>query len=702
MSLRRASLVTPGRVLLSALAALVFATFSWTLSPDRQPEGSSLQSLYDAALQLQKSGDLDRAAAKYREFLAAALGELANSRAQIAEYSKASAYFDEALALNPGSPAIRRDYATAALQAGDLDRAESLAKELLKNPSDDPGQSAKAHQFLGRVLHKKNQDQEARKELEAAVALDPSFANQYDLAVVCLDLVDEKCAVENFARIEASAEDTPALHMQIGLAYGNSDFTPRAVAEFKKVIAEDPRYPEAHYCVAAALLAAGDDEKTRQEAETELKAELTNSPNDFLTHAALGKIEAGYRRYADAERYLKRAIVLNPGNPDAFLYLGQLYFDTNRPALAVPNLRKAIKLTTDISRNHYQIQKAHFLLGRILMQQHRQEEAHAEMQIARTFNERALKKDRNKLSGMLPDNPADKSRFSATADSAVTLPADSAPADPQAVKRQRAFEKQLTPPIADSYNNLGAITASAAKYADALKYFQRAAAWNPALEALDYNLGHAAFMASDFSAAVPPLTRYLRSHPADSGIRGALALSDFMTHNYSGCIEVLKAAGEKISSIPQMEFVYAESLVKTGQVSLGKHRLEALAAAHPEIAEVHRSLGEIAALRRNWQEAFRELNQAKQLNAEDAETRYDLGKACMQTGSTGQAIPELEAAVRLAPAEAIYHQELADAYERAFRMSDAEKERHAYEQIQAAQASASHPGERPDAKTLHK
>jgi hypothetical protein len=110
---------------------------------------------------------------------------------------------------------------------------------------------AEAHQILGRVLHKMNRLQESRGELEAAVALDPSLASEFDLAVVCLDLDDEQCAVRIFDGIEASLGDTPALHMQFGLAFGNSDFAPWAVTEFKKVIAEDPRYPGAHYCVAA-------------------------------------------------------------------------------------------------------------------------------------------------------------------------------------------------------------------------------------------------------------------------------------------------------------------------------------------------------------------------------------------------------------------------------------------------------------------
>lgn len=693
----RASLVTIRRICLSALVSAVAVAAAWSQSPIMQQDAPSLQSLYRAALQLQRSGSLDQAAAQYRSFLAAALDNLANSRAQV-DYAKASAVFEEALALAPGSLPLRRDYANAALQAGDLNRAESLARDLVRDATNDPRESAGAHQLLGRILHKLNRDPEAKKELESAVALDANFANQYDLAVVCLDLDDEQCAVRNFDRIEASAEDTPALHMQIGLAYGNSDFTPRAVTEFRKVIAENPRYPEAHYCVAAALLAAGEDEKTLQEAEAELKQELTISPNDFLTYAALGKIEAGYHRYAEAERYLTRAIALNPKNPDAFVYLSQMYFDTNRPREAEPNLRKAIALTTDISRNHYQIQKAHFLLGRILMQQHREQEAHKEMQTARALTERALKKDRNKLSGMSSDRSANAGPSGLPADSAVTLPAAPTPADPLALENQRALEKELIPPIADSYNNLGAITASQTRYADAVKYFQRAAAWNPSLEGLDYNLGHAAFLASDFSHAIPPLTRYLRSHPGDSAIRAALAMSDFMVHNYIGCIQALKGAGATVTSIPQMQYIYAESLVKTGQLTAGKQRLEALQAAHPEIAEVHRSLGEIADLRGDWQKAIEQLNQANLLSPDDAATHYDLGKVDLKTGNTNQAIMELEKAVRLMPAEPSYHRALAGAYERAFRISDAEKERRTYDQLQASQASASHENAGADPK----
>jgi tetratricopeptide (TPR) repeat protein len=666
------------------LVVLCWAAFIQTPAQSVQSKASTLQNLYDAAQRSQSTGDRHQAGDKYRIFLSNALGELANSHAQTGDYAKAASLFDEALALSPDLPSLLRDYAITALQASDLKRAETLSRTLLNDSPQDAKNLALAHQLLGRTLLKLSLDQEARKELEAAAALDSSFANEYDLAVVCLDLDDEKRAVQIFDKIEASYEDTPALHMQIGRAYGNSDFTSRAVAEFKRVLAEAPRYPGAHYSVAAALLAPGEDEKALKGAEKELQQELAISPNDFLTHAALGKIAAGFHRYLEAEQHLKRAISLNPDSSDAYLYLGQMYFDLNRSAEAEIALRKAIQQTTDPSRNHYQIQKAHFLLGRILVQQHRQDEAHAQMELAHALANKALSKDKSQLAGLLGNNPASADAFGASEEASMPVPAAPRSPDKAAAANQKTFEKQLAPAIADSYNNLGAITASDGYYAVAQRYFERAAVWNPSLDGLDYNLGRAAFMASQFSRAIPPLSRYLRSHPQDSAIRAPLAMSQFMTHDYSGCLQSLKRATDDVTAIPQMQYIYAESLVKTGQASLGTERLKTLEAAHPEIAEVHRAIGEVSELRGDRLISIQEFRKALEINPDDPETRADLGKAELESGETADAIEDFESAVRLAPEEARYHQELADAYERAFRMADAEKERRIYEKLQSS------------------
>jgi Flp pilus assembly protein TadD len=137
-----------------------------------------------------------------------------------------------------------------------------------------------------------------------------------------------------------------------------------------------------------------------------------------------------------------------------------------------------------------------------------------------------------------------------------------------------------------------------------------------------------------------------------------------------------------------VQFVYADSLVKTGKAAAGKQQLQALETAHPEIPDVHRGLGEAYALDGETQNAFRELRTAVGLNAGDPETHFDLGTLELKQGDTAGAITELEAAVQLRPDDPQFHRELAHAYGLAFRVADQQKELELYQKLQAAQAGA--------------
>jgi Flp pilus assembly protein TadD len=142
-----------------------------------------------------------------------------------------------------------------------------------------------------------------------------------------------------------------------------------------------------------------------------------------------------------------------------------------------------------------------------------------------------------------------------------------------------------------------------------------------------------------------------------------------------------------------MQYVYAESLVETGQISAGKERLQALEAAHTEIAEVHRSLGEVFAMQREAGKAVGELKSAIQINSNDSQARYDLGKLELESGDAAVATSQLELAVKLQPANPEYHRELASAYKAVWRPADAEKELHAYETLAAAKTQPAKAGD---------
>jgi tetratricopeptide (TPR) repeat protein len=624
---------------------------------------SVLQRRYEAAERYQAAHDLDHAAQQYRIFIADALGEVAIGRAHGGEYDKAADYFDEALRLVPDFPMMQIEYARAALESGNLEHSRLLASGVIRNYPDNIKAEAEAHAILGRVLLKMDKDVEAKEQIEKAVALDSTFENGYELAIADLDLGDEKGAANIFSEMLVSFGDTAAIHMYFGQAYGSSDFQADAVEEFKKAIAKDDRLPGVHYSLAAAYLSTGGNSKL-PEAEAELRKEIATSPTDAASYAALGHLLAGQHQNAgmdaDAESDLKRAAELDPKSPDAFLYLGQFYADLKKPAEAEAALRQSIALTTDVSRNGYQVRKAHYLLGRLLMQTGGTDEGKKETAASQALMQQNLARDQNRLSDYLQE----KKTAQAGMGPEMPMMVEERPKDADATRQMDALEKQIGPAIADSYNNLGAIAGSAGDYRAAMGYFERAVEWNAALPGLDYNWGRAAFATGAFSQAVGPLSRHLQGHPEDEGVRAELGFSQFMVKNYAGARTTLRPLDGKKTEALQVQYAYAESLVETGNSSEGVARLITLEKADPNMAEVHRALGEAYAAEKS-PGAEGELEAAIRLDPADAEAHAALGRLQLARGDVKSGVMNLETAVKLKPENAVLQQELAEATRKA-------------------------------------
>jgi tetratricopeptide (TPR) repeat protein len=652
--------LSPPRAAWTSLLVLLSSLTSPAQQPQKPAADSVLQRRYNAAQKFQAAHDLENAAQQYRIFIADALGELALGRAHAAQYDKAANDFDAALTLVPDFPAMKIQYARVSLDSGNLDHAKLLAAGVIHTYSNNPKVSADAHAILGRILLKTNDDTKARDEFEAAVALDPTFENGYELAVASLDLGDGKAAAKIFAEMLASFGDTAVIHMYFGQAYGRSDFQDDAVAEFKKAIAKDPRLPGVHYSLAAAYLNTSGNSKL-PEAKAELQQEIALSPKNAAAYAALGHLLAQQHDPAtdlEAEEDLKRATDLDPHSPDGFLYLGQFYADAHKLPEAVAALRQSIALTTDVSRNAFQVQKAHYLLGRLLTQTGQPDEARQEIATSQSLLQQNLKRDQNQLSDYLqtqrPAQPA------STLAPEMPMAVGEHPVDPEAAHQVDLLEQQLGPAIADSYNNLGAIAGSHSDYPSALFDFEHAAEWNPALPGLDINWGRAAFSAGAFAQAIAPLNHYLIANPNDTAARAELGLSLFALKDYAAARKILQPLDATSDEAPRLQLAYAASLVETGDTADGIARLVALVQANPDVAEVHRALGE-AYTKSKPTAAAAELQTAIRLDPADADAHIALARLQLAHGNKRSAITHLEAALKLQPNNTALQRELADA-----------------------------------------
>ena len=683
---------------MATIAAMALPVAAQVKSGEKNP----LQRHYEQAENFQSAGKLQAAAVEYRLFVADALERLAVGRSNAGDFQKALPMFAEALNLAPSSEDIRLDYAEACRLAGNLQKAKSLAQDALEA---EP-QNAKVHATMGRILSGIGDERGAVEQFEAAVGIQPNFENGFALGNAYLKAKDEPEAAKVFGEMLDAYRD-PAAGMRIGTAYAENGYPEQAIAEFKNVLAKDPKYPGAHYSLGAAYLVGASDALYPQAAE-EFREELALRPDDALSRYQLGFIELSQHKVKEAEADLKRAAALEPASPDPPLSLGQLYVETNRPAEAEAALRKSIELTTDVTRNHYQVQRAHYMLARLLLQSGHADQGKAEMQISQELMRKNVLENQGR--------PASMGASGSDGSAATEARDEKRAANTREEEQVAAYEKELGPAIADSYNNLGAIAAGSKQFPEALDYFERAHDWNPSLDGLDFNWARAAVSAFRYGEAIGPLERYMKAHPDDAWARSSLGMSFFMTGKYAEAVKTLQPMEAAAIANPQLDYTYGVALIKTGEYDKGVAQLKDLEGKKPEFAAVHEALGEAFAGQKDFRDAAPEFREVVKLSPGDSGAKYNLalaliqlqqgdeaqsllnelaknwqdphvyftlGKLQLARGDVASATANLEKAAKMSPNSGPIHYELAAAYRRGARTQDADREMKVYESLRS-------------------
>ena len=615
----------------------------------------TLQRHYDAAHTFYLGGDLERAAGEYNVFLAEALQTLAEAHSEAGDFDRSVALFEHALELAPQDRDLRLAFALSRFQAGKLPEARALVEKVVESEATNTG----ARSLLGHILFAQGDYKGAREHLEAAVVTAPSFDVGYLLGLTYIKLNDLTRARLLFDDMVTGLGDSAQIHILFGRAYGKGEWEAldNAIAEIKKAIAKDAQVREGHYLLAMAYLTR-DGESAFPNALPEFQAELKNSPNDPRCHYMLGYIALKQHDPKTAESELKRALSLDPKNPDPLIYLGQLFADAGRDEDAETAMRKAIALSQkNAGPDDVLISRAHYVLGRLLLKKGRKEEGEKELEISKDL------RDRERPSNQAPDpGPDPKGHKFAEAGNLsegndVALPGAPKPASPELLKQAQALDEDLKLSIADAYNNLGVIAAQKKQFAAATGYFQQAGQWNPSLESLDRNWGMAEFYDNHYEQAIPLLSRHLARQAGDVRVRAALGLSHFMVQDYQKTLEALRTIGSEVDGDPGLSYSYAVSLVKTGDYDEGVRRLKALDATGAHAAEIHLLLGQAFADQQDYNAAIAEFRKSLAIDPNDSQPHFYNGLALLRAGRTSEAADEFRASLQLSPgdARAKYH-----------------------------------------------
>ena len=466
---------------------------------------------YEAANRYLNAGDRKNAEIEYRAFVAEALHRLANAEAKVDRFEDAFSLFKDAVNLQPNDNELQLDFAAASLDAERLAQAREAAEQVVQR---DP-RNGRARFLLGRILYDSEDYKPAKTQLEAAVALNSDFQTGYMLGKIYLLLHDEKSARTLFDEMTSGLGDTAILHTYFGRAYSLMDYPELALEEFHKAIARDSHARDVHYYLALAYL-RHDESTGYAKATPEFQAELKNNPDDVRSHYMLGYIAFKQRNFKYAEQELSKAAVLQPEDLNTLICLAEAYTGEDRMAEAEATLQKAITTSDVNSGQKSQINRAHYLLGRLLMKQGRMEEAKLQMRMSSGGDSSALQ-------GGLASEPRMISSGSLVQQESRERSGETEQVHSSDERRRvEELRAQIAPAIADGYNNLGALAAMSHEYKAALQLFEASGVWEPKVEGLDRNIAMAAFYAGDYDKARPLLERYLAAHPGDTAAQGAL------------------------------------------------------------------------------------------------------------------------------------------------------------------------------------
>jgi len=628
---------------------------------DRSSSFQQVQKLLEAQQDAIKSGDPEAIETTSRALVAFALRGMAQIRSAEAAWPQAVELYRQSLALENNS-ATRLELATACISADKYDEGLAEVDAVL---ASEP-KNAEAWHIKGRLLVAKEDYRAAVTAVTRSLELHRNSDAQLLLAIAELKLKEVKKAQAVFHQMLQDYGDRAIWHFVFGGAYKDTGYPDDAIREFKKALELDPNLPHVHYFLAQAYL----DQNTNfssPEIIKEYEEEIRQFPDGFFGNYGLGGLEFGAGQIEQSNKHLMIAAKADPDNPDPWLYLGLNAYKQKDNATSETYLRKAITLTgDDVSSDNYHIRRGYFALARILSSEGKKKEAQPYFDKAKELSALALQSSGEAIAADMAMNQesapavittkaAPKPQLPTDGQRAVDFTADISDVrlqntrlTPQQFEEAERRVKALRAILGSSYNDWGAAEARRGQYGTALSHFQDAEKWNDSTPGLMRNIGLAALKLGNNEEALRAFRLAVTQDPKDSSARAMLAISLFSAQKFAEAAKTFDQLGDGVYRDPRMAYAYAFSLARTNDPQKTIAVLNKLTSQSlPK--EMWMTSGDVYTQVDDYEDALRCFRKAIELDPSMERAHHFAGVALIRLGRPSEAIPELEAELKLSP-----------------------------------------------------
>jgi tetratricopeptide (TPR) repeat protein len=328
----------------------------------QQPAASS-DAVLQHAITLHQAGELDEAIRAYREYLAAepdslqARSNLGAALARASRYDEAIAEYTLGLRKSPDNPALLLNLGLAYYKTG---RHAEAAARFERAVSLSPQFKEQVTLLLAVCYNSLGRYKEAvalLAPLEKDKAGDPGFDYLYGTA-----LIGDGREAAGTAVIDRilSRGDSAEAHLLRGTLELSAHDRDRARADLEKAVALNPRLSGAHARLGELLLALGDSERAR----AVFAQELALDPDEFTSNLNMGVLAKQDQAYAEARRYLDRALRMRPNDPGVRYQMAHVDLATGNPERARQALEALIEESPDFAEAHATLATVCYRLNR--------------------------------------------------------------------------------------------------------------------------------------------------------------------------------------------------------------------------------------------------------------------------------------------------------------------------------------------------
>lgn len=270
------------------------------------------------------------------------------------KYREAIPLLKTAFRINHGDHANAYDLALAYKATGDCAWARDQIRQML--PYADTGD---LHRLLGDLDEQSGDPLAAVREYETAVRLDPSEQNYFDWGAELLLHKAAQPAAEVFTKGSRTYPNSARMLAGLGAALyagGAYEDAARRLCDASNLKPADPApylFLGEMEVAASAPLPCGEQTLARFARE-----QPGNALANYYYAAALRRRERGSGNVAisqQAEALLEKAVTIDPKLGEAFLQLGDLYFERKDFEQAIGAYEKAIEVKPDLGEAHYQL-----------------------------------------------------------------------------------------------------------------------------------------------------------------------------------------------------------------------------------------------------------------------------------------------------------------------------------------------------------